>query len=112
MDRLKNISRVVITDDTEFEAGMCCNGGHYRYETVFTRHGDEWRRKFRTSAEFELCPVYGHYEQCRHCPSEGWCLRYEVVTEAEVASAIDEANTDTSECRYYPGEKALSVALS
>ena len=54
--------KVRLADDSTYEAGMCCNGGHYGMWRTFERLpcGD-WLVGYGTTSEFGCCPDCGQY---------------------------------------------------
>jgi hypothetical protein len=105
-------NEVKIIDDSEFEAGMCCNGGHYRFTTVYKRigGGNTWTREYKTSAEFSYCSKHGGFMECNGCNEDYQC--YEVVRTDQVLDDILSAMHSDAECAFYPGEKAYSIEFS
>ncbi len=98
-----------IFDDSSFEAGMCSNGGHYRFFTQFTDTGAGlFRRTMGTSSEFGCCPHCGQYQGNEDHEELGFCSDVFVSLE-EMRDEIQTALEDTSTCDFYEGEKALYV---
>ena len=101
INKIHNSKRIVITDDENFEAGMCLNGGHYRLKTTLIRTSKGWEKRFSSSYE----------DACQYCGDaycHGDCVPV-IASISEVLHLVRAALSDSTECRYYPGEKAISV---
>jgi len=107
---------VEVFDHTEFEAGMCCNGGHYEFSTRYTFNGRKWIVSHHTSAEFSFCNRCGEFGEhyAYECDENGYmtddywiCGDYLRIDTNQLVSILRNVEKNNTECWYYPGEKAL-----
>jgi hypothetical protein len=117
---LEGMSAVRIIDDSEYEAGMCCNGGHYRFFVDYRQVSPGvWSVQFGTTAEFDFCELCGSFGQHHHADwaetSDGWELdewwecgdgSLERISTGALLEEILRVERSDQECRYSPGEAA------
>ena len=89
----ENVKIVRFNDFSDYESGLCNNGGHYGFWTDYTRLPDgRWERSFGTTADFQFCPCCGsfgnHYCQDDNGDYEFTCGNYDIVSEGELLTEI------------------------
>jgi hypothetical protein len=95
----KKMKKFSIHDDSEFEAGMCSNGGHYAHWRTYTQQPDgSFVRLFHTTHEFGICPNCGDLCQSQR----DWDLH----EDCDPVISAEEALADLLEIIPRLGEKA------
>lgn len=91
-----NIKKIVIRDYSDYEEGLCNNGGCYAYYTHYIREGKTgmWRIEHYTSADFPYCNVRGEFCSCNQCCDYdydyGCCEDYERISSKKMLEILDE----------------------
>ena len=114
---LESVGIVTIIDETDYEAGMSSNGGHYSFTTTYQFNGKYWYARYDSSADFSICPLCGefafdcHEEWVEELDDyESYCWERRLNTRAldqELRSILK----DKTECNYYPGVKAITFKI-
>lgn len=79
-----NNHKVTLNDDSHYEGDRCNTGGCYGFWEEYINIGNEiWEFRYRTTADFEYCPVCGNFGNC-NCDRE----ELETYTTQEVAERI------------------------
>jgi hypothetical protein len=102
----KNLDYIIIVDT--HPGRYPNNGGEYGFtRRLVPVDNGVWEVEHRTSAEFNYCPVYGQFQECRDCLERegGECgAEYSTMTDDELTnrypSGVEIVNTD-SEGRAY-----------
>jgi len=104
---------VTAFDDTDFEAGKCCNGGHYRFWIEYQFIGNStWKLVFGNSSDFESCSNCGDFARDRHEglteDGDGWesYCPVKTISTMELVHELKRIDSSTRACNYYPEEKA------
>lgn len=83
-ENLNTLTRVLITDYTEYDANLCHTGGGYSYGTSYTRRENGWKIEYETSAQFGYCRYCGTFTD-----DEKHCSEPEVITTEELDQILD-----------------------
>ena len=59
-------SKVIIKDYSDYEDGLCNNGGHYSFTDVYEKCSKGWRASYYTSADFPYCEYCGSFYNDYH----------------------------------------------
>ena len=109
-NRIVNRSEIIrVVDQSEYEAGMCNNGGRYEFWVDYVRTPLGWELHHDTSAEFQYCEACGNFgghwetaedgEEYRTCP-------WERISSGDLVHLLRAVDKNPDTCRYYHGDKA------
>ena len=109
-----NIKKIVIRDYSDYEEGLCNDGGCYAYYTHYIREGKTgmWRIEHYTSADFPYCNVYGRFDNCCQCSEHdsyyGCCCEFERISSKEMRGILDSIYPNVTGYYYDIYEDRLS----
>lgn len=90
-----NITKIVVTDLSDYDPDLCCTGGRYAYYTEYAKQDDGlWTVSYDTSSDLEFCPCCGRFG-CDECDE------YERISTSEMLERLaEDADRDgvTIEC--------------
>ena len=84
--RISAAARITVRDYSDYDSGLCHDGGHYAVGVTFIRHPDGWERQEYTSCDY--CPYCGSFDCCGDC-EEAEAAAEERLTASE---EMDEVN--------------------
>jgi hypothetical protein len=104
--------RISVIDDSNFEPGMCNNGGHYRFIEEWEKlENGKWEVQHWTSAEFAYCHgcgTFGDHRQWDEEDNEYYliCGPPRQISQGALIEYLKDVDRNTDECRYDAGQKA------
>lgn len=100
-DAIKKGRKIYLEDSSNYEPGMCLNGGHYSLWRIFTKvEGTNlWNVEYFCSSEFSTCRLCGQYyqdyEQHENCVEE-------TITDEELLVEATKYYLDEEKGNYGP----------
>ncbi|MCK9326193.1 MAG: hypothetical protein M0P69_11945 [Bacteroidales bacterium] len=87
---------IAIRNESKYDPEMCETGGGYWFREVYSYVGvDQWRVSYGTSSIFRFCQYCGSFiNEDGDCSCFGAEGGYIIVSDAEVAEAVDMAYAD------------------
>lgn len=87
---------IAIRNESKYDPEMCETGGGYWFREVYSYVGvDQWRVSYGTSSIFRFCQYCGSFiNEDGDCSCFGAEGGYIIVSDAEVAEAVDRAYAD------------------
>lgn len=105
IDSLDGIKKITFYDYSEYFPELCNDGGAYGFFTIYMRiSNDEWKISYKTTADFDYCPVCGcfadHYKGDNCDYNSGYkCGEFDTIKTNELLNLIN--NFSETDFKYF-----------